>query len=251
MSDNETGASTDGSGNTANALIINTVNRPGIQRTRTRLNVCLLSYNQVQIPLTEPCLQRNFSLIKRFSNCSSFPHPLPLEKSMLPPNSFTHASYTHQRYNCSCNERAEVANRDGNHISNPATLAAPIQPNHHLLGTYMHECKTAEQTMPQTDTSAPSAQLCFLLSLIWWSSLQLVLSRPKGGSTGISLPSVVSYAKLQTKVTQLRARDYKKKKKISPLHVYQQQKENRGSFQKAITHDIPKMHNGIHFPWRG
>lgn len=194
MSDNETGAPTDGSGNTANALIINTVNRPGIRRTRTRLNVRLLSYNQVQIPLTEPCLQRNFSLIKRFSNCYSFPHPLPLEKGTLPPNSFTHASYTHRRYNCGCNERAEVANWDGNNISNLATLAAPIQPNHRLLGTYVHaRTQTAEQTMPQTDTSAsictalfpakPDSVELFALPVCSWHSQGL-----KGGPQGSRCP---------------------------------------------------------------
>lgn len=86
--------------------------------------MCLLSCNQVQIPLTEHCLQQNFSLIKRFRDCSTFPYPLPLE-NMLLPNSFTHASYTHQRYNCSGNERAKAANWDGNNISNPATLAVP------------------------------------------------------------------------------------------------------------------------------
>lgn len=86
--------------------------------------MCLLSYNQVQIPLTEPCLQQNFSLIKRFRDCTTFPYPLPLE-NMLLPNSFTHASYTHQQYNCSGNERAKAAKWDGNNISNPATLAAP------------------------------------------------------------------------------------------------------------------------------
>lgn len=85
--------------------------------------MCLLSYNQVQIPLTEPCLQQNSSLIKRFRDCTTFPYPLPLE-NMLLPNSFTHAFYTQQQYNCSGNERAKAANWDGNNISIPATLTA-------------------------------------------------------------------------------------------------------------------------------
>lgn len=123
MSDNETRAYTDGTSH-CQCLDDNYCKQNRIQRRRTLLNVCLLSYNQVQIPLTEPCLQQNFSLIKRFRDCATFPYPLPLE-NMLLPNSFTHASYTHQQYNCSGNERAKAANWDGNNISNPATLTAP------------------------------------------------------------------------------------------------------------------------------
>lgn len=131
---------------TARALMINTVNRPGIRGQRL-LNVCLLSHNQVQIPLTESCPQQNFSLIKRFRYCTTFQYPLPLE-NMLLPNSFTHASYTHQQYNCSGNERAKAANWDGNNISNPATLTAPSTLTtisrymHALEHTHTHKCTT-------------------------------------------------------------------------------------------------------------
>lgn len=49
-------------------------------------------------------------------------------------------------------------------------------------------------------------------------------------SAGMSLPSVVSYAKLQLKVTRLRSHGFKK---ISPLHVYQEQKI-REAFKKQL-----------------
>lgn len=126
----------------ASALMINTVNRAGIRGQR-RLNVCLLSYNQVQIPLAEPCPQQNFFLIKRFRYCTTFQYALPFE-NMLLPNSFTHASYTHQQYNCSGNERAKAANWDGNNISNPATLTAPSTLT--TISQYMHaQTSTLEQ----------------------------------------------------------------------------------------------------------
>lgn len=110
-SDNETQAAVD-------ALMIIDENRTG-----QGLSVCLLSYNQVQIPLPELCLQQNFSLIKRFRDCMSSLYPLPL-KTMFLPNSVTPASNTHHQYNWSNNERAKAANWNGNNISNPATLAA-------------------------------------------------------------------------------------------------------------------------------
>ena len=124
MSDNETRAYTDGT-RRCQCLDDKYCKQSRIQRTRTLLDVCLLSYNQVQIPLTEPCLQQNFSLIKRFRDCTTFLYPLPQE-NVLRPNSFTRASYTHRRYNCSGNEHAKAANWDGNKISSPAMLVAPF-----------------------------------------------------------------------------------------------------------------------------
>lgn len=152
--------------------MINTVNR--IQRTRTLLNVCLLPYNQVQIPLTDPCLQQNFSLIKRFRDCTMFPHLLLLQNMILP-NSFIHASYTHQ-YNCSGNERAKEANWDGNIISNQATLAAPS--NLTLISRYMHA-----QTLTQMQ-SIVWLQHCHKLILYICSiSTAFFPGRPDSGSS--------------------------------------------------------------------
>lgn len=81
--------------------------------------------------------------LKGLETALLFPYPLPLE-NMLLPNSFTHASYTHQLYNCSGNERAKAANWYGNNISSPATLAALS--NHHCsvyestYATHTHKC---------------------------------------------------------------------------------------------------------------
>lgn len=139
----------------ASALMINTVNRAGIRGQR-RLNVCLLSYNQVQIPLAESCPQQNFFLIKRFRYCTTFQYALPFE-NMLLPNSFTHASYTHQQYNCSGNERAKAANWDGNNISNPATLTAPSTLT--TISQYMHaQTSTLEQTHTHTHKSRTNTE---------------------------------------------------------------------------------------------
>lgn len=171
------------------------------------------------MPLAEPCLQQNFSFIKRFRDCSTFLYPLPLENVLLP-NSFTHASYTHQQYNCSGNERAKAANWDGNNISNPATLAVPS--NLTTISRYMnartstlthahtHTDTNAETTRPQTDTFDLSAQLSFLVGLIREALCECaaVTLEALRGSTGISLPSVVSYAKLQLKVTPLRSHGF-------------------------------------------
>lgn len=97
--------------------------------------VHLLSYNQVGLPLTELCLQRNVSHIKRFRNPPS-PHPLPRQTVSLP-NSFTLVPFAHRQYNGSGKWRTKAENRNGNDISNPATHAGLFGPNRNR---WVHEC---------------------------------------------------------------------------------------------------------------
>lgn len=156
--------------------VLTAASRPGIRGQG--LNVCLLPYNQVQIPLTDPCLQQNFSLIKRFRDCTTFLHPLPLQ-NMLLPNSFIHAAFAHQQYNCSGNERAKAANWDGNIISNQATLAAPPNP------TIISRCMNRQ---PHTQMQrAVWLQHCHKLILLPCQHTPPLPGRPDSGS---SFPSI-------------------------------------------------------------
>lgn len=152
--------------------------------------MCLLSYNQVQIPFTKACPQQNLSLIKGFRDCTAFPYPLPLE-NMLLPNSFTHASYTHQQYNCSGNEREKAANQDGNNISNPSN----VPPSLLTITTISRHMHAQTPTHGHTNAEHSSAQLSFLVGLIRVALCQCAAGtlEAQRWSTGIS-PTLQSEA---------------------------------------------------------
>lgn len=146
---------------------------------------------------------------------------------MLLPNSFTHASYTHQLYNCSGNERAKAANWYGNNISSPATLATPSNHNCSVYvptyATHTHKCRKKPWT--EIKASVRTGNLSFLVGLI-----QIALCFCVTGtlevwrwSNWIIMPFIVS----QT----AEGHNFLKQN----LYIFiNSQKGNMGSFQKAV-----------------
>lgn len=114
---------------------------------------------------------------------------------------------------------------------------------HTCTETHAH----AQETLPQICTFAHSATVSFYGSD---SGSSCALARPledQRRSTGIPLTFQVK-AKAEghrAKVTWF------KKKKSKPITCLSTTERNGGSFQKAITHNIPKLHNGIHISWWG